>query len=348
ITLASSLEDAIVDLHKDQYNYKGSIKVGGSKLRCWKGGDHGQQTYLEVFQNSCNPGFVNLGQKLGKEKLFTYIEKFGFGTKTGIDLQGEGNGILFKPEDIGPVELATTSFGQGVSVTPIQQVMAVAASINGGYLYEPYIAKEWIDPKTKEVIERKDPKVKRRVISEKTSKLVRETLESVVAKGTGRPAYIEGYRVGGKTGTAQKVGPDGKYMANNHIVSFIGFAPADDPEIVVLVAIDNPKNTIQFGGVVAAPIVGRVLEDSLRNLNVPQRKDGLDKEYVWPEEPKVSVPNIIGLSRDEIMHDLSNFNIEAHGEGDVIIDQSPEAGTKVEEGTKIRVYLSHNNDTENN
>src|SRR5699024_10936208 len=157
ITLASALEEGIVDLHKDQYNDKGSIKVGGSKLRCWKGGGHGQQTYLEVVQNSCNPGFVNLGQKLGKEKLFTYIEKFGFGTKTGIDLQGEGNGILFKPEDIGPVELATTSFGQGVSVTPIQQVMAVAASINGGYLYEPYIAKEWIDPLTGDVVQQTDP-----------------------------------------------------------------------------------------------------------------------------------------------------------------------------------------------
>src|SRR5699024_6629735 len=209
ITLASALEEGIVDLHKDQYNDKGSIKVGGSKLRCWKGGGHGQQTYLEVVQNSCNPGFVKLRQKLGKEKLFTYIEKFGFGTKTGIDLQGEGNGILFKPEDIGPVELATTSFGQGVSVTPIQQVMAVAASINGGYLYEPYIAKEWIDPLTGDVVQQTDPILKRKVISKKTSSEVAKALESVVAEGTGRPAYVDGYRVGGKTGTAQKVGKDG-------------------------------------------------------------------------------------------------------------------------------------------
>src|SRR5690606_13661184 len=199
--------------------------------------------------------------------------------------------IIFKPEQVGPVELATTSFGQGVSVTPIQQVMAVSAAVNGGYLYEPYIAKEWIDPQTEEVVEKNEPKLKRRVLSEETSKKIREALESVVANGTGRPAYIDGYRVGGKTGTAQKVGPEGRYMANNHIVSFIGFAPADDPELVVYVAIDNPKNTIQFGGVVAAPIVRQIIHDSLKLKNVPIRKDGLPKKYVWPEEPLEKVPN---------------------------------------------------------
>ena len=341
ITLAAALEEQVIDLHEDMFHDHGHVMVGGARLRCWKAGGHGEQTMLEVVQNSCNPGFVHIGQKLGDKKLFSYIRKFGFGSKTGIDLQGEGSGILFKLEQVGPVELATTSFGQGVSVTPIQQVMAVSAVVNGGYLYEPYIAKEWIDPVTNETVEKREPVLKERVISESTSKQMREALESVVAKGTGRPAYVDGYRVGGKTGTAQKVGPDGKYMANNHIVSFIGFAPADDPQMVVLVAIDNPKNTIQFGGVVAAPIVGRILEDSLRNLNVPLRKEGLDKKYVWPEQPKVTVPDLIGKTRDDMLHDYSNFVIEAHGEGDVIIDQSPEAGTKVEEGSMIRVYLSY-------
>src|SRR5699024_4477994 len=182
-------------------------------------------------------------------KLFTYIDKFGFGKETGIDLQGEGSGIIFNEEQVGPVELATTSSGQGVSVTPIQQVMAVSAAVDGGDICEPYIAEEFIDPVTKEVVARHEPQLKEKVISEETSKEMRETLEAVVANGTGRPAYVDGYRVSGKTGTAQKVGEGGRYMANNHIVSFIGFAPADDPEIVVLVAIDNPKNTIQFGGV---------------------------------------------------------------------------------------------------
>ncbi|APC48721.1 stage V sporulation protein D [Virgibacillus halodenitrificans] len=346
ITLAAALEEGIVDLEEDEYNDSGSIKVGGAKLRCWKSGGHGHQTYLEVVQNSCNPGFVTLGQKLGEEKLFSYIRNFGFGMKTGIDLQGEGNGILFKPENVGPVELATTSFGQGVSVTPIQQVMAVAAAINGGNLYQPHIAQEWIDPRTEKTVETYEPVLKEKVISPATSKEIRHALESVVAKGTGRPAYVEGYRVGGKTGTAQKVGANGRYLENNHIVSFIGFAPADDPEIVVYVAVDNPKGTVQFGGVVAAPIVGTIIDDSLRAMEVKPRSSGLEKEYQWPQEPKIEVPDLIGLTKDELTEYMTNLSIESSGKGDYIIDQAPKPGTKVEQGSKMRIYLSEN-DREN-
>lgn len=340
ITLAAALEEAVVDLEEDEYNDDGSINVDGTELHCWKSGGHGHQTYLEVVQNSCNPGFVTLGQKLGKEKLFSYIDKFGFGEKTGIDLQGEGNGILFAEDRVGPVELATTAFGQGVSVTPIQQVMAVAASVNGGYLYEPYLAESWIDPKTNKIVETHEPNVKRKVISEDTSEEVRNALESVVAQGTGRPAYVDGYRVGGKTGTAQKVGPGGRYMENNYVVSFIGFAPADDPEMVVYVAVDNPKNTVQFGGVVAAPIVGRIIGDSLQAMEVEPRTGGMDKEYLWPEEPKVEVPDLIGLTKEELAEYMTNLSIETSGEGEYIIDQAPSPGTKVEQGSKMRIYLS--------
>lgn len=339
ITLAAALEENLIDLEKDRFFDHGHITVGGARLRCWKKGGHGSQTLLEVVENSCNPGFVHIGQMLGEKKLFSYIQRFGFGEKTGIDLQGEGTGIIFKPEQVGPVELATTSFGQGVSVTPIQQVMAVSAAVNGGYLYEPYIAKEWIDPQTEEVVEKNEPKLKRRVLSEETSKKIREALESVVANGTGRPAYIDGYRVGGKTGTAQKVGPDGRYMANNHIVSFIGFAPADDPELVVYVAIDNPKNTIQFGGVVAAPIVRQIIHDSLKLKNVPIRKDGLPKKYVWPEEPLEKVPNLVGMHKKDLLQDLSSFQVQLSGEGDIVVDQSPEPGTAVKRDAVIRLYL---------
>lgn len=342
ITLAAALEEQIVDLEEDHYHDNGSIAVGGAKLRCWKSGGHGHQSFLEVVQNSCNPGFVHLGQELGKEKLFSYIEAFGFGEKTGIDLQGEGSGIIFNLDQVGPVELGTTSFGQGVSVTPIQQVMAVAATINGGYLYEPYVAKEWIDPVTEEIVSQIEPTMKRQVISKETSKEVREALETVVAEGTGRPAYVDGFRVGGKTGTAQKVGPDGRYMQNNYVVSFIGFAPADDPEIVVYVAIDNPKGTIQFGGVVAAPIVGTVIEDSLRAMGVEEREDGLEKEVVWPEQPKVEVPDLIGLDTSELIEFMTNLSIETSGEGTTIINQSPKPGAMVEEGSTIRLYLSNN------
>ncbi|GAB3793548.1 stage V sporulation protein D [Virgibacillus kimchii] len=340
ITLAAALEENAVDLLEDEYHDDGDIEVGGSHLHCWKSGGHGHQNYLEVVQNSCNPGFVNLGQMLGTEKLFTYIENFGFGKKTGIDLQGEGNGILFNQENVGPVELATTAFGQGVSVTPIQQVMAVAAAVNGGYLYEPYIADEWVDPVTEKVVEKKEPNLKQRVISSSTSEEIRYALESVVAEGTGRPAYVDGYRVGGKTGTAQKVGKDGRYMEDNYIVSFIGFAPADDPEIVVYVAVDNPKNTVQFGGVVAAPIVGSIIGDSLRAMEVEQREDGLEKDYQWPEEPKVEVPDLIGLTKGELAEYMLNLSVETDGQGEYIIDQAPEAGTKVEQGAAVRIYLS--------
>lgn len=340
ITLAAALEEGVVDLEEDEYYDKGYIEIGGTRLHNWKRGGHGQQTYLEVVQNSNNPGFVNLGLKLGAERLFSYIENFGFGKKTGIDLQGEGNGILFDVGNVGQVELGTTSFGQGISVTPIQQVMAVAAAVNGGYLYEPYIAEEWIDPITGDVVEKKDPKLRKRVISASTSEEVRYALESVVAKGTGRSAYVDGYRVGGKTGTAQKVGKDGRYMENNYIVSFIGFAPADDPEIVVYVAVDNPKNTVQFGGVVAAPIVGTIIGDSLRAMEVEPRIDGLAKEYQWPEAPKVEVPDLIGLTKSELAEYMLNLTVETDGVGDYIIDQLPAAGTRVEQGAKVRIYLS--------
>jgi len=341
ITLAAALEENLVDLHEEHFHDSGAVKVDGATLHCWKRGGHGDQTFLEVVQNSCNPGFVQLGQRLGKDKLFEYIDRFGFGEKTGIDLEGEGKGILFKPENVGPVEQATTAFGQGVSVTPIQQVMAVAAAVNGGYYYEPYIQEAWLDPVTGEAEEKNEPKVKERVISEETSAQIRKALESVVAKGTGRGAYVEGYRVGGKTGTAQKVGPDGRYMENNHIVSFIGFAPADDPELVVYLAIDNPKDTVQFGGVVAAPIVGNIMEDSLRALEVKPRKDGLEKEYTWPDEPLVEVPNVTGLEKKELNQLLTNLKIEASGKGDKVITQAPEAGVKVPSGSKVRVYMGN-------
>ncbi|SET30290.1 stage V sporulation protein D (sporulation-specific penicillin-binding protein) [Oceanobacillus limi] len=346
ITLAAALEEDIVDLDEDEFHDPGHIEVDGSNLHCWKDGGHGHQTFLEVVQNSCNPGFVHLGQELGKEKLFSYIDSFGFGKKTGIDLQGEGNGILFKPENVGPVELATTAFGQGVSVTPIQQVMAVSAAINGGYLYEPHVAKEWVDPQTKEVVSKVEPTVKDQIISTSTSEEVRRALESVVAQGSGRPAYVDGYRVGGKTGTAQKVGPNGGYLENNHIVSFIGFAPADDPEIVVYVAVDNPKDTMQFGSVVSAPIVGSIIGDSLRALGVEPREGGMDKEYQWPDEPPVEVPDLIGLKKGELTKYMTNLTVEASGQGDYIVDQSPKAGSKVEAGSKIRIFLSEENDTD--
>ncbi|MFP3124195.1 MULTISPECIES: stage V sporulation protein D [Bacillaceae] len=338
ITLAAALNEKKVDLDKDHFFDDGAAEVDGANLRCWKRGGHGDQTFLEVVQNSCNPGFVELGERLGKEKLFQYIYDFGFGQKTGIDLQGEGKGILFNPAKIGPVEQATTAFGQGVSVTPIQQVTAVAAAVNGGTLYQPYIAKEFIDPETGQVVSRKTPVAKRQVISKETSAEVRRALENVVAKGSGKGAYVEGYRVGGKTGTAQKV-KDGRYMENNYIVSFIGFAPADDPQVVIYVAVDNPKGTVQFGGVVAAPIVGNMMRDILPAIGVQPRTGGIDKELTWLETPSVEVPNLIGMTKKDLQTQQVDLEIEVQGEGEKVVEQQPRAGVKVKAGTKIRLYL---------
>ncbi|MDR6224805.1 stage V sporulation protein D [Desmospora profundinema] len=337
ITLAAALEENKVNM-REHFHDPGYVKVAGARLRCWKHGGHGSQTYLEVVENSCNPGFVNLGQRLGEEELFSYINKFGFGEKTGIDLNGEAKGILFTPERAGPVELATTAFGQGVSVTPIQQVAAVAATVNGGNLMIPHLQKAWVDPETGETIEESTPEVRRRVISEETSKEVRHALESVVAKGTGRKAFIDGYRVGGKTGTAQKVGPDGGYLKNNHIVSFIGFAPADDPELVVYVAVDNPKG-VQFGGVVAAPIVRGILHDSLRHLGVKKRKDQIPQEKTPLTTPIVEVPDLIGEEVSDIRNSLHDTPLEVRGEGSIVISQAPKPGERVKKGTPIRIYL---------
>ncbi|KAA1179063.1 MULTISPECIES: stage V sporulation protein D [Paenibacillus] len=338
ITLAAALQEGKVDLQNDHFYDPGFIEVAGAKLRCWKKGGHGSQTFLQVVENSCNPGFVALGQRLGKETLFKYIRDFGFGSKTGIDLNGESNGILFKLSQVGPVELSTTAFGQGVSVTPIQQIAAVSAAINGGNLYKPHVTKSWVNPETGETVSEVKPELVRQVISEETSKKVRAALESVVAKGTGRPAFIDGYRVGGKTGTAQKV-VNGRYSPTEHIVSFIGFAPADDPQIVVYTAVDNPKG-IQFGGVVAAPIVQNILEDSLHYMKVPERSDQLPKTYKYGETPIVTVPDLTGATVQDIYEDLNmNFNLARSGSGNTVINQAPKAGARVEQGSTIRIYM---------
>lgn len=340
ITLASALNENLVDLDKDTFYDSGSVMVANAKIRCWKNGGHGAQTFLQVVENSCNPGFVELGNRLGKEKLFDYIYKFGFGKKTGVDLNGEAEGIIFNLNKVGPVELATTAFGQGVSVTPIQQVTAVSAAINGGILYKPYIVKSLNDPETNSVI-KENTKVKvRRVISKEASNEVRRALESVVLNGSGRNAYIEGYRVGGKTGTAQKV-ENGRYLVGNYILSFIGFLPADDPKIVVYVAINNPKRVVQYGGVVSAPIAKSILLDSIDALNIKKRNTNTEKKYNWDDKKYYTIENVIGKTPKEAVKILSKFTVEYSGSGNKIVEQSPKAGTKLEEQGVVRVMLGN-------
>lgn len=338
ITTSAAVEEGVVDLNKDHFYDAGSVNVDGSTLRCWKAGGHGEQTFLQVLQNSCNPGFVKMGQLLGKETLFDYIDKFGFGEKTGVDLNGEGKGIIFNLDQVGNVELATTAFGQGVSVTPIQQVTAVSAVVNGGTLYEPYIVKSISEKETGSVIEQTKKKKIRQVISEKTSRIMRHALESVVAKGGGKSAYIEGYRIGGKTGTAQKV-QDGRYLVGNYIMSFMAVVPSNDPEAVLYLAIDNPKNTALLSSYTTTPIARRILLDIIDALGIEKQEKEMEKDLEWTDIPTHKVPDVVGKTVDEAKKKLTNFTIKYSGNGKKVVAQSPEAGEKLEEGGTVRLLL---------
>lgn len=340
ITLAASVEENTVDLLNDTFHDSGSINIDGARIKCWKHGGHGSQTYIQVVQNSCNPGFVSLGNKLGKEKLFKYINDFGFGKKTNIDLSGEANGILFNIDKVGPVELATTSFGQGISVTAIQQITAVSAAINGGTLYKPYIVKRIVEPNTNEIIKEFKPQKIKQVISKKTSETVRSVLETVVAYGTGRNAYIEGYRIGGKTGTAQKVN-NGIYMTGNYILSFIGFLPADNPQAVVYVAIDNPKGVTQYGGTVSAPIAKNIMIDIIDKLKIEKSDYTLEKVYNWYDTKYVKVPNVIGLELKEAKKLLKDFTVNYSGNGQIVTSITPKENTILPINSTIKVLLSN-------
>lgn len=338
ITMATSVEEKIIDIENDHFYDSGSVNVDGAILKCWKAGGHGDQTFLQVLQNSCNPGFVKLGQMLGKERLFSYIEKFGFGTKTGVDLNGEGQGIIFPLDKVGNVELSTTAFGQGVSVTPIQQVTAVSAVVNGGYLYKPYIVKSIAEKETNSTIKETSKTLVRKVISSETSAIMRHALESVVAKGGGKAAYIEGYRIGGKTGTAQKA-KDGRYLVGNYIMSFMAIVPSNDPEAVLYLAIDNPKNTALLSSYTTTPIARRVLLDIIDALDIKEQKEGMEKDLEWTDKIMYQVPNVIGKSVKEAKKLLSNFTIEYTGTGETVISQSPEANTKLEDRGTVRLLL---------
>lgn len=338
ITMSAAVEEGVVNLTKDHFYDSGSVNVDGSTLRCWKAGGHGDQTFLQVLQNSCNPGFVKLGQLLGKETLFDYIDKFGFGNKTGVDLNGEGEGIIFNLNQVGNVELATTAFGQGVSVTPIQQVAAVSAVVNGGTLYQPYIVKSISEKETNSIIQQMKKKKIRQVISKKTSRIMRHALESVVAKGGGKSAYIEGYRIGGKTGTAQKV-ENGVYLVGNYIMSFMAVVPSNDPEAVLYLAIDNPKNTALLSSYTTTPIARRILLDIIDALEIERQDGEMAKDLEWTDIPTHKVPNVVGLTVDDAKDKLDKFTIEYSGNGEKVVAQSPEAGEKLEEGGTVRLLL---------
>ena len=340
ITTASAVEEGVVNLEKDTFYDSGSVTVSGAKLRCWKAGGHGHQTMLEVFENSCNPGFVKMGFSLGKEKLFSYLGLFGFGDKTGIDLNGEGKGIIFDVGDVKDLELATTSFGQGVSVTPLQQITAVSSIVNGGNLYKPYIMKSILDSKTNNVYLENKKEFVRKTISKNTSNIMRMALESVVAKGGGKVTYIDGYRVGGKTGTAQKV-ENGRYLENNYIMSFMAVLPSNDPEAILYLAIDNPKKTALLSSYTTTPFVRKILLDIINIMDIEKQPNQKEKDYEWMDKKYYDVPNVVGMTRKEAKKYLSNFEITFVGDGDIVVEQTPESGTRYYETGTIKLLLGN-------
>lgn len=344
ITSASGLEEGVVK-QDDKFTCSGSVMVEGQKIKCWRSyRPHGAETFKQGVQNSCNPVFVEVGRRLGVAKMYDYIEAFGLNKKTGIDLPGEACSIMYKEKDVGPVELATISFGQSISVTPIQLITAVCSIVNDGNRMEPRLVKSYTDNKgniTKEI----DPVQVKQVISKETSAQMREIMESVVTDGGGKIAYLPGYRLGGKTGTAQKV-INGSYAQGHYVCSFIGMAPADDPEIVVLAIVDEPTGVMQFGSTTAGPIIKEVMSNTLKYL-------GVEPEYTEEEKSeniknKVSVPDVRGLTIEDATKVLEEAKLEANIDNDVDIkeetiikDMFPKPGVSVNEGSLISIYFDN-------
>lgn len=355
ITLAMALEEGVVSKNSSFY-CGGSMNVlgRGSPLKCWKYGGHGSQSLTQAVQHSCNVAFVNIGQLVGEEKFYEYAEGFGFidrtqdtsqqlTAKTGIDLGGESGSIWWSedvfcnPENLS--QLAAASFGQTFNITPIQLITAVSACVNGGRLMKPYLV-QGVEDSEGNIVSQTEPELVRQVISEETSATVRKILEQVVGdqkEGTGHNAYVAGYRIGGKTGTSTKTTEE---IAGNkeYIVSFIGFAPADDPEIAILVLLDDPSSESGIyisGGQMAAPVVGKMMADILPYL-------GYEPEYTDAELENIDrpVPEVAGMSLAEAQRALteSGFKSRIIGEGDTVTDQLPRSGVVIASGSEVLLY----------
>lgn len=337
LTFAAALEEGVIDMFKDRYYDKGYEIVMGRRIKSWKAGGHGDQSFLQVLENSSNPGFVELSRRLGSHKLYEYVEAFGMTTKTGIDLPGESKGIMFG-KDMNELQAATVAFGQGISITPIQLVSAFSAIVNGGIRYEPYLVEQILEPYSEDIVYQHQSKAIKRVISKETSDKMRYALESVVANGGGKNAYLQGYPIGGKTGTAQKV-VNGSYSKSDYIVSFLSAAPITDPKIVLYIALDSPRNDIVYGGTIVAPIVKSIYEEVLPYLKI-EKSEGMELKREWPMNENIKIENYIGKKKEALQQEGVQFVF--FGEGDRVIDQLPTAGTYLETTSgKVWIYLGH-------
>ncbi|MDR3240312.1 MAG: PASTA domain-containing protein [Clostridiales bacterium] len=334
VTSAAGLEEKVVDVNSP-FSCTGSLTVGGRQIKCWRyPRAHGGETFLQGVENSCNPVFMEVAARLGTETFYDYLEKYGLNEKTGIDLPGEAKGILYKPDKIGPVELATMSFGQSLAITPLQLLRAASATVNGGYMITPHIGTRLLDA-SGNLVQEIEYEKGRQVISQETSDKMKMILESVVYSGTGNKTYIPGYRVGGKTATSEKLPRrNGKYIA-----SFLAFAPAENPTVMALVLIDEPQG-IYYGGTVAGPVMKELMENTLPYLNI--RPQYSDEEANLPEAVRIIVPDVRGLTLEDAKKTLAEAKLseDVIGEGDHVSDQFPLPGEIVNLDTKILLYLT--------
>ena len=336
ITLAMAIEEGLVSKNST-FNCTGAVKVGKWTIRCSKRAGHGQQTLEQAVGNSCNPAFINMGQRIGSDKYYEYMKAFGLAEKTGVDMVGEVSGILNESGlKNDPAALASYSFGQTFNVTPLELIRAQAACINGGYLYTPYVVEQELDDEGGVVYQHEAVPV-RQVISEETSAVVRECLEYVVAKGGGKNGQVAGYRIGGKTGTADKTGT--RNTTREVVVSFMCFAPADDPQYIMLLTMDTPSRstgTPVFGGTMVAPVASSIMADILPAL-------GVEPDYTADElsGADTAVPNVVGKSAADAKSRLESagFACRTVGSGDTVTDQTPAGGAIVPGNASIVLYL---------
>lgn len=326
ITSAMALEEGVVTVN-DHFNCVGYHTVADRRIHCWKTSGHGDQTFVEALMNSCNPVFMITGAKIGRENFYKYYKGFGFTQTTGIELNGETSGAFYPLSNFNEVELATASFGQGPTVTPLQMLASIGAVANDGKLLKPHLLKSITDSQGN-VIEEKETTVVRQVVSEQTSQIMRGILEKVVSDGTGGQAYLEGFRIGGKTGTSEKL-PRGQ---NKYVASFAGIAPADDPQVVLILVLDEPQG-IHTGGATAAPLAGKILDDVLRYM-------GLEPQTTEVKDGEAIVPNVVTMSVKDAQEELNRLGLRCmtEGDGDIVNIQIPKADTVLAEGGTVIIY----------
>ncbi|MDO4869257.1 MAG: penicillin-binding transpeptidase domain-containing protein [Bacillota bacterium] len=334
LTTSIALEEDVTSM-SSTYNCVGYLTVAGQVIHCWHTAGHGTQTLKQAVGNSCNPVFMTLATQIGIEKFYDYLDNFGITGTTGIDFASEGRAILQDEKEAGPVGLATIGFGQGVAVTPIQLITAVSSLGNDGNLMKPRLVKE-IKDADGNTVEEMDSEIVRQTVSEETAEEMREIMEFVVSDGGGGAAAVDGYRVGAKTGTANKA-VNGGYSDNTYS-SCLGMAPMSDPKLTVLVIVDSPKG-VKYGSVTAAPAVGTILNKSLKYMNITP-----DSKERASAEAKVKVPDVVGHTADEAIGMLAGQSLkfdmdkDAENEDFVVVKQYPSAGTKVKKGTKVYLY----------